>query len=198
MKKWKTTLAGLLVVSPVAANAGLIDFSGGDCHELTVCVMTVTGDDLDGATATFSNPVVETGSTNRFFNLSNGLALGSGGLAYTWDVVFDTTVAWVGGFVGFTSSDLGFGVTGPGVSADGILAGASPGAFDLAQPLMFVGGESYSFTSDNRCSSTGCGGRTLRSMDLQAVSVSVPEPGTLALLGLGIAGIGLSRRRNRR
>ena len=60
----------------------------------------------------------------------------------------------------------------------------------------------YGFVSTHpitsiRFTSTG-GGSVNTGIDNIAVSSSVPEPGTLALLGLGLAGLGLRRRREGR
>ncbi|WP_405230256.1 PEP-CTERM sorting domain-containing protein [Lentisalinibacter sediminis] len=71
----------------------------------------------------------------------------------------------------------------------------SAAVWSIRNPFGGTGVTGFGFTataSDNCFNDSRCN----KQSDFSLVSVSVPEPGTLALLGLGLLGIGLVRRRN--
>jgi PEP-CTERM motif-containing protein len=194
----------ILLVAPVTATAGIIDFSNAECDGKLVCVKTISGGEFDGTTATFKNPVNSSSRDNAFYN-PFGMGLGSGLLTWTWDVVFNDSVEWAGGSLGYRSGDLersflGFDVTGAGVNEQALLGGGR-GAIDFTfrPSISFVANEIYTFTSRNRCLVTECGGVTFMTLDFatMAAPTPVPEPRTFAILGIGLLGIAARFRKKR-
>jgi len=110
--------------------------------------------------------------------------------------------------VDFFSANFTWFSDGPGIlayDADGnrlALCGHPFGATVGASPCggfnVYSNDTSYStlsLTFDSRRISRVLAGSWVGNASVTQVSYSVPEPGTLALLGLGLAGLGLSRRR---
>lgn len=178
----------MLLGGSLPALASTIDFTNGSCSGLAVCSKTLSD---NSATATFANVLAEGSGPYTFFNLSNGLALGSGGLGYTWTVTFDNTVTLSGVDIGFSSNHLGFNINGAGVTATSLLAGVASNSSHLIGPFTFLGGETYVFASNNICPS--CGGITFKSWGFSTVSSNVPAPAAFSLLAIGLLGLGLRR-----
>lgn len=138
------TVFACLIIGTFQVNAAVIDFTDGAGDGLTTFQQTLQGAGANtGAIATFSNPIVDAG-TNDFFNLANGLALGTGGLGSSWQVSFDTTVELYSYTIDFSSGNKPFDIVGTGVNITGISNAA--GTINLVTPIVFLAGEVYTFT----------------------------------------------------
>ncbi|SFI51032.1 VPLPA-CTERM sorting domain-containing protein [Albimonas pacifica] len=192
-------LALALLAAPASAlpvGPSTLDFADYACDGQTVCERTVSGGIYDGVGAVFANPIVEAGA-NDFFNAGAGLLLGSGSLGMSWTVVFDADIVWTGGTLSFASNNVGFSVTGPGVSETALLSGLSDGPYDLGAGLTFLAGETYTFLSPNdNVGSVGAGGVGFETFVFGPFGTPVPLPAPALMLGAGLAGlVALGRRR---
>ena len=157
-------------------------------------VISGTYDDTTGAfSATFEvDPV---GSANTTFTLNGNLLFSSNFLATPSTLAIDFAVPnthLVDTVLGFVPGDIccsGNTNTTPGLDPNSF--DASAGIISLWGANGFLANATGSRVADYYYDSTL--GMDLR---LQLSPTSVPEPSTLALLGLGIAAIGVARRRS--
>jgi len=191
-----------LVVAALPARAiSVIDFTTHPCGGLVVCTVPLSGGVYDGVIATIDSPVVEVPASSTgtvLYNLSNGLALGSGVFATSWNISFDRDVFWVGGTAYASSFDLGLDIAGPGGPvATALLASAGIGPFELPTPIMFSAGETYTFSTLHRFTATSALPSNTGVIAFTLLNFDVPEASTLALLLPGLAGLGWLARRRR-
>lgn len=197
----------ILVLSATSARAiSVLDFTVHPCGGLTVCDVTLSGGVYDGVTATIDTPVVELPASSTgtvLYNLSNGLALGSGVFGISWNITFDSDVNWIGGTTSrILQFDLGFDVSGPGGSiATDLLASTSTfgpsGPFDVMPHIQFAAGETYTFSTRHRFNATSELDANTGVIAFTSLIFDVPVAPTVSLLLPGLIGLGWIARRRR-
>lgn len=180
MKNWKSALAALTLatgfaVAPIASHADAIVvnagwygfcFGGTGSAATSGCQNSGIGTSGNSTTFTAAGPVL--------FQITDAFNAG------------DTFDVWVDGLYQFTTNPVP--QSNPGIS-DPDLAFADP-AYSHGQILL--GGGFHTIDVFASASPFGSGGAYLQVITARGV----PEPGTVALIGIALAGLALRRRTN--
>jgi hypothetical protein len=193
MRQTRLIFAALFLIAPFAASADPIEFdlTYDDVNDGIIGTDTIVGT----GTFSFDGPTsIGTFLLSSLSSIEFSASFDSGDMFDTADILADF------GITGISIFDAGGGILGLLFTGDG--GGTSGGSLDLSNSdsTVLTHEPSAVYTDPvGCCGGTGEVNRYIMSIydgNYQGLSATaVPEPGTLALFGIGLLGMGLARRR---